>query len=212
MVTLPLDAMVARVREPRTAECAKSRNLPSATQYAKRRSLHRRRRVRRLLACILPPSSSPHSGTGSVRSCVLAKDGHLLGSATLPIQTWRDSKDHRIFEQSTSDIWNAICSTVKHALKDSNLSPSNVKGIAFDATCSLAVTDAHGGPIAVTKGADCGSPGDRNVILWADHRAEREADVINRTGSVVLDYVGGTVSVRYLPSLRPLSLETPTHS
>lgn len=212
MVTLPLDAMVARVREPRTAECASP-----ATCLA----LHSMQSAEAYIGvdvCAVsspassPPSSSPHSGTGSVRSCVLAKDGHLLGSATLPIQTWRNSKDHRIFEQSTSDIWNAICSTVKHALKDSNLSPSNVKGIAFDATCSLAVTDAHGGPITVTKGADCGSPGDRNVILWADHRAEREADVINRTGSVVLDYVGGTVSVRYLPSLRPLSLETPTHS
>ena len=70
-----------------------------------------------------------------------------------------------------------------------------MKGLSFDATCSLAVTDANGDPVVVTKGEQLGQIGDRNVILWADHRAEAEADLINSTGSKVLDYVGGTMSV-----------------
>lgn len=42
----------------------------------------------------------------------------------------------------------------------------------------------------------------RDIVLWADHRAEEEANIINATGSSVLDYVGGTMSVRALfPSL-----------
>lgn len=140
-------------------------------------------------------------GTGSVRSCVVTRDGQLLASATQATRTWRDNKDHRIFEQSTTDIWAAICSTVKQALKESRLAASHVLGIGFDATCSLAVTDLTSGePVVVSKGPACGSPGERNIILWADHRAEAEADVINGTRSVVLDYVGGTVS---------LEMETP---
>lgn len=134
-------------------------------------------------------------GTGSVRSCILAQDGALLASATRDITTWRDPADHRIFEQSTEDIWNAVCASVKQALEEARLASSDVKGIGFDATCSLAVTDSGGAPVAVTKGPSCGQPGNRNIILWADHRAEAEADVINATGSVVLDYVGGTVSL-----------------
>ena len=40
-----------------------------------------------------------------------------------------------------------------------------------------------------------GEIGDRNIILWADHRAEEEANLINSTGSLVLDYVGSVMSV-----------------
>ena len=78
------------------------------------------------------------------------------------------------------------------------IDPARVKGIGFDATCSLAVTDFQGNPVTVTKGSELGKVGDRNVILWADHRAEKEAALINSTGSVVLNYVGGVMSVSFL--------------
>jgi ribulose kinase len=68
-------------------------------------------------------------------------------------------------------------------------------GLGFDATCSLAVTDLEGEPVVVTKGDQLGQHGDRNIVLWADHRAEEEAELINKSGSVVLDFVGGTMSV-----------------
>ena len=62
----------------------------------------------------------------------------------------------------------------------------------------------------VTGGDDLGSLGERNVILWADHRAEKEAEEINGTGSVVLDYVGGKMSVsrRCLPQYPSRSTDT----
>jgi ribulose kinase len=49
----------------------------------------------------------------------------------------------------------------------------------------------------VSSGEQLGSNvrGERNVILWADHRAEEEAEVINNTGEGVLGFVGGTMSV-----------------
>ncbi|KAJ3536076.1 hypothetical protein NM688_g6884 [Phlebia brevispora] len=128
-------------------------------------------------------------GTGSARAALVKHDGTLVASSTVETKTWRDDNDHRIFEQSTTDIWSAIRKTVKTVLSEAKVSPSDVKGLGFDATCSLAVTDLDGQPVTVSKGDDLGQIGERNIILWADHRAEEEANSINSTGSVVLDYL-----------------------
>jgi hypothetical protein len=67
------------------------------------------------------------------------------------------------------------------------------------------VTDLKGAPVSISIGDMCGERGEnaprdqgvvRDIVLWADHRAEEEANLINATGSSVLDYVGGTMSVR----------------
>ena len=134
-------------------------------------------------------------GTGSVRACIISKTGRIVASSTQATKTWRDPHDHRIFEQSTADIWSCTCLAIKDCLSRSCIAKEAVKGIGFDATCSLAVTDFNGDPITITKGDAIGKSGERNVVLWADHRAEKEAELINETRSVVLDYVGGKMSV-----------------
>ncbi|KAJ3889217.1 Pentulose kinase [Lentinula edodes] len=134
-------------------------------------------------------------GTGSARAVLVDDHGKTIASHTKETTTWRDHDDHRIFEQSTNNIWDSISSCIQKCLAESKVQPSSVKGLSFDATCSLAVSDFNGDPVVVTKGKDLGQKGDRNVILWADHRAEKEAELINSTGSVVLDYVGGTMSL-----------------
>ncbi|KAI6128387.1 hypothetical protein EDD16DRAFT_1690301 [Pisolithus croceorrhizus] len=134
-------------------------------------------------------------GTGSARACLVSSKGSIRASNTQDTSTWRDPHDHRIFEQSTTDIWLKICTAVNKVLEDSKVDPAAVKGIGFDATCSLAVADFQGNPVTVTKGADVGQVGTRNIILWADHRAEEEAELINSTKSIVLNYVGGTMSL-----------------
>ncbi|KAI0302946.1 hypothetical protein BC826DRAFT_982409 [Russula brevipes] len=139
-------------------------------------------------------------GTGSARAALVKSDGTVLASASQDTKTWRDPIDHRIFEQSTADVWKSICNAVKEVIARSNVPPKHVKGIGFDATCSLAVSSWEGEPITVTRGTQLGELGERNIILWADHRAEKEADVINATGSSVLDYVGGVISVLHVRS------------
>jgi len=136
-------------------------------------------------------------GTGSARAALVTKLGKVVASSTQPTKTWRDPHDHRIFEQSTTDIWSCIGVAVRECLTSSGVPKERVKGLGFDATCSLAVTDLQGEPVLVSKGEELGTKGDRNVVLWADHRAEKEAEMINATGSVVLDYVGGTMSVSF---------------
>ncbi len=146
-------------------------------------------------------------GTGSARAALVKADGTVLASASQETKTWRDPTAHHIFEQSTTDVWKSICTAVREVIARSGVSPGHVKGIGFDATCSLAVTTWEGEPITVTHGPQLGDLGERNIVLWADHRAENEADHINATGSSVLDYVGGAISVRLsLRALPPVGL------
>lgn len=65
---------------------------------------------------------------------------------------------------------------VKDISKQSNVPATAIKGLGFGATYSLAVSDFDGNPITMTKGSCIGNHGDRNIILWADHRAEKEAE------------------------------------
>lgn len=67
----------------------------------------------------------------------------------------------------------------------------HIKGIGFDATCSLVVLDKGGNPLTVSV-TGCN---EQNIVLWMDHRAQEEADFINSTKHDLLNYVGGSVSL-----------------
>ncbi|KAG9011852.1 hypothetical protein FRB90_007014 [Tulasnella sp. 427] len=134
-------------------------------------------------------------GTGSARATILTPSGEIVASATHGTKTWRSHKNSSIFEQSTSDIWGKIAACVKEVLQKSNVPPQQVMGVGFTATCSLAVVNMDGEPISISEEESIGAKGERNIILWADHRAEEEANFINSTKSEVLKFVGGTMSL-----------------
>ncbi|KAF8304941.1 Pentulose kinase [Clavulina sp. PMI_390] len=134
-------------------------------------------------------------GTGSARAALVSHSGDIKATFTQETKTFRSPTDANIFEQSTTDIWSAIGKCTRAVLQETGIDPAQVKGIGFDATCSLAVSDLQGNPVSVTTGANIGTPGERDIILWADHRAWKEAKLINSTGSEVLKYVGGTMSL-----------------
>ncbi len=127
-------------------------------------------------------------GSGSARAAVVDSNGRMLGRGTHPILLNRPATDHA--EHSSSDIWRAVCTAVRSAVAGSNAPPARIKGIGFDATCSLVMLDATGAPASVSTSGE-----DRwNVVMWADHRAVAEADEITRLGHRVLEYVGGVMS------------------
>ncbi|KAG9048254.1 hypothetical protein FS837_000390 [Tulasnella sp. UAMH 9824] len=134
-------------------------------------------------------------GTGSARAAILTPKGEIVASATHDTKTWRSHRNSSIFEQSTTDIWGKIAACVKEVLDQSNVPPHQVMGVGFTATCSLAVVDMDGKSISVSEDEELGGNGERNIVLWADHRAEEEANLINSTGSEVLKFVGGTMSL-----------------
>jgi D-ribulokinase len=127
-------------------------------------------------------------GTGSVRAGLFRSDGMLLAAAKHPIATWHQADE--IVEQSSDDIWSACGIALRAALADAAIDPRAVKGIGFDATCSLVVLDASMRPVSVSPSGEAR----RNIIVWMDHRAVGEARAINVTGHDVLRYVGGSIS------------------
>lgn len=127
-------------------------------------------------------------GTGSARAGVFDAKGRLLGVDKHPLTLWHEAGD--VVEQSSAQIWQAVCFAVRGALKASGVAAADIRGIGFDATCSLVAVGADGQGVTVSPS---GGPA-RDVVVWMDHRASAEASEINAMGHRVLDYVGGRIS------------------
>ncbi len=127
-------------------------------------------------------------GTGSARAGVFDANGRMLGTAVYTIAMNRPKPD--FVEQSSADIWKSVCRAVKDAVKKASVSAENVKGIGFDATCSLVVLDKNGAPVTVSPSGDDAW----DIIVWMDHRAIEQTAYINSGEHDVLRYVGGKIS------------------
>jgi D-ribulokinase len=135
-------------------------------------------------------------GTTSARAGLFDATGRMLATTRHPIAIWHEPGD--IVEQSSADIWRACAAAIRTTLKQAAVAPTSVKGVGFDATCSLVVLDPGGEPLTVSASGNR----ERNVIVWMDHRAIAEANRITETGDPVLRHVGGVIS----PEMEPPKL------
>lgn len=127
-------------------------------------------------------------GTASARAGIFSQQGELIAQASRDIQVWKPKTD--FVQQSSENIWGAICHSVKQAMAGSNIKPEQIAGIGFDATCSLVVLGKDNKPLTISPDHS----DEQNVIVWMDHRAKGETDEINKKGHEVLKYVGGVIS------------------
>jgi FGGY-family pentulose kinase len=127
-------------------------------------------------------------GTGSVRAGLFDERGKMLGAGVEPIKMFRPDED--FVEQSSDDIWRAAGVAVRSALEHARLAPEAIRGIGFDATCSLVALDEADRPVSLSPTKQ----DEQNVIVWMDHRAVAQAERINATKHPVLRYVGGVIS------------------
>ncbi|WP_283193357.1 FGGY-family carbohydrate kinase [Rhizobium sp. AN80A] len=127
-------------------------------------------------------------GTGSARAGVFDLGGRMLASAKRDITLYREAGS--IVEQSSNEIWRAVCEAVRQSISDAGVTPEAIVGLGFDATCSLVVLGDQGKPLPVGPSEDP----ERNIIVWMDHRAVSQAERINALGHAVLRYVGGRIS------------------
>ena len=127
-------------------------------------------------------------GTGSARAGIFDASGSRCGMGVEPIQSWRPRED--FVEQSSEDIWEACGKAIRAALAEAGIQGSQIRGMGFDATCSLVVLGDGDASLTVSP---TGEP-QQNVIVWMDHRAVDQAERINDTEHPVLRYVGGTIS------------------
>jgi D-ribulokinase len=111
-------------------------------------------------------------GTGSARAGIFDLAGRMVASAKRDITLFHASGS--IVEQSSGEIWQAVCDSVKDAQALAAVSPEQIAGIGFDATCSLVVLGEGG----------------RSLPVGPSEQAER----INATGHEVLKFVGGKIS------------------
>lgn len=127
-------------------------------------------------------------GTGSARAGLFDASGRLLGRGETGIETRSERPLHA--EQDSTAIWAAVCAALAQARAGAGARPSDVAGLAFDATCSLVLRDRAGRPLAAAPGAEARW----DTVLWLDHRARAEAEECTATGHRVLDHLGGSMS------------------
>ena len=128
-------------------------------------------------------------GTGSARAGLFDQDGQLISNHSRAIQAWRPKPNY--VEQSSEDIWKAICTCTRAILRESGIAPEAIKGLGFDATCSMVLVDAEGHPVTVSPD----ETDNQNVIVWMDHRALEETECCNQAGDFpVYEFVGGKIS------------------
>ncbi|KAK6625018.1 hypothetical protein RUM43_005309 [Polyplax serrata] len=125
-------------------------------------------------------------GTGSVRAALIRPNGEIVKTSTWPIKKWNPQND--FYEQSSDDIWRSCCRVVKDV--SSSVDSTRIRGIGFDATCSLVCIGENDEPLTVSPTGNL----EQNVILWMDHRSKVEAEFINLHKPNVLKYVGGKIS------------------
>src|SRR6202163_2925661 len=144
-------------------------------------------------------------GTSSARAGIFDEKGALLATARHPITVWHETGS--VVEQSSAEIWAACAASVRAAMAEAAIPASAVKGLGFDATCSLVVLDAGANPLTVSGSGDHR----RNVIVWMDHRAIVEAREVNDTKDDLLPYVGGSISPKMeIPKLLWLKRHLPS--
>ncbi|XP_065174309.1 FGGY carbohydrate kinase domain-containing protein-like [Atheta coriaria] len=141
-------------------------------------------------------------GTTSARAALVSESGKVVKVATKNIQIFNYNVD--FYEQSSEDVWNACLYCIKEVIK--NVPPETIKGIGFDATCSLVVVDKNGDPLSVSQSGN----NDQNIIMWLDHRASKEADEITAQQHDILRFVGGKISLEMeTPKLKWLKTNLP---
>ncbi len=135
-------------------------------------------------------------GTGSVRVGAFDRYGSLKAKSEHPIKIWKPKPG--FVEQSSENIWKATVKATRQCLLSGGIRRESVKGLSFDATCSLVALGKGFEPVTISPTGNR----NRNVMVWMDHRGIRQAEYINKMGHEVLKYVGGKIS----PEMEPPKL------
>jgi len=125
-------------------------------------------------------------GTESIRVGLFDLEGKLMLARHQSYKTYFPQSGWA--EQDPDEWWQALCTATNTLIKDSAVSPSNIKGIGIDATsCTVVFLDQRKRPL-------------RKALLWMDVRSDQEARFIAECGHAALKYNGhGNVSAEWMP-------------
>lgn len=133
-------------------------------------------------------------GSHGLRAGLFDRQGGMFSTASREISAFSPESDYH--EQSSTEIWDKALDAFDEVLEA--VDRTKVMGVSFDATCSLVVMGKEGKPLSISPTMDP----ERNIIMWMDHRAIREAEEITSTQGEPVRYLGGVVSPEHeLPKL-----------
>ena len=89
-------------------------------------------------------------GSGSARAGIFSLNGEEKGFSSTNIKIKK--YEENFVEQSSEDIWNSVCKSVKRVLKIANVNKNDIIAIGFDATCSLVALDKNDNSVSLSKG------------------------------------------------------------
>lgn len=124
-------------------------------------------------------------GTRSARAGLFHADGRLAahGIAEFAVH----EAPGGVAEYASAAIWSAICTAMRAAIAKAGVSAGQIRGLAFDATCSLVLTGQDNAPLPL-------GPEGRDTIAWFDHRAAPEAEACTATRHPLIAHQGGAMS------------------
>lgn len=127
-------------------------------------------------------------GTASARAAIFNRSGELIAKETRPIRMHAPTSLHA--EHDSEDIWNAVCTSVKAALRQAALAPERIAAVGFDATCSLVFRGFNDSALSISVSGEQRL----DTISWMDHRALREAEALSALGGAPVERAGGLLS------------------
>ena len=111
-------------------------------------------------------------GTESLRAGIFDSTGHPLAFAATPYKT--DFPKPGRAEQNPADWWDAIGKSVRQAIAEAGVSPSEIAALCVDTTCcSVVALDAEGHAV-------------RPALIWMDVRSAAEAARVAASGDPAL--------------------------
>ena len=141
-------------------------------------------------------------GTGSARAGIFDEKGNLISSSSSIIKI--DNPRAGFYQQSSNNIWTSVCTATREAIGKANERYGKesvcerLKGIGVDATCSLVLLKENLKPLPLSLDKlpkqHQDQKDDFNIIMWMDHRAEKEAGLLSASNHPVLETTGGTIS------------------
>ena len=100
---------------------------------------------------------------------------------------WNPLPEH--YEQSSEDIWAAVCNCVRGALSAAGATADEVCGVAFDATCSLVLLDSDTtDEVAAAARGACGNSSEVCEVVLVKGLPRAEVGRLLAAARIVVDW------------------------